>query len=190
MNLFIRLIITTVLALFKSKIRLDGRTCLVGRTWPWDYDIQGHMTNTRFLALADLAVFEFMIRSGGLNYFVSHRLLPVVLAREVKYRRMLTFPRQYKLHSRMAYWRDEYFCWHQVFEEDGKYAAEVYTLGVVLQRGTRDKVSPQDIAENLLGETVTSPEPNETVLNLIRRAQQRPELEDVMAAFEEHRLQG
>lgn len=184
MNLIIRLLIASIVALFKPKIRVDGATRYEARTWPWDYDIQGHMTNTRFLALADLANFQFMVRGGVASYFYRNKLLPVILVRDVKYQRMLTFPRKYVIHTRMAYWEEEYFCWHQVFEEGGKFAAEMYTLGVVLKKGTREKVHPAQIAYDLLQEEIEAPAPDETIINLMRRARERPELSDALHYFE------
>ena len=185
MNLIIRLLTASLFALFRPRIRLDGTLRTRGRTWPWDYDIQGHMTNTRYLALADIAIFEFMIQSGAARHFAKKRLFPVIIMREVKYKRMLRFPMRYTIHTRMAYWKDEYYCWHQVFEGSGKYTAEVYTLGVVLDRNTHEKIPPQLIAEEILGERVLSPEANETIANLVRRAQERPELDDALQPFYE-----
>ena len=141
------------------------------------------MNNARFLSLADLAITQFLIRSGGARYFLKNQLLPVVILREVKFKRMLTFPRKYKIHTRMAYWEEEYYCWHQVFEEGGKYAAEIFTLGVVLKRGTRDKKSPIEIARDMLNEDILPDHPGETILELIRRAKERPILEEVLKAF-------
>ena len=95
MNLLIRLLITSIAAFFKPKIRIDGTALFKGRTWPWDYDIQGHMNNARFVSLADLAVFQFLLRSDVYRYFAMPKILPVVLVRDVKFKRMLTFPRKY-----------------------------------------------------------------------------------------------
>ena len=184
MNLLIRLIITALFSFFKPKIGLQGTACYKGRTWPWDYDIQGHMTNTRFLALADLAIFQFMLRSNVYRYFASNKLLPVVVTREVRFKRILTFPRPYKIHTQMAYWDDEYFCWRQVFESEGKYAAEVYTLGVILKRGTRNKYSPKQIAFDMIGEELEPSPPNETISHLLRKAKERPDLKEAMGAFD------
>ena len=141
MNLLIRLLIASIAAFLKPKLSLDDTSRFEGRTWPWDYDIQGHMTNTRFVALADLSIFQFLLRSGVYRYFASHKLLPVVITREVRFKRILTFPKKYTIHTRMAYWDDEYYCWYQVFESEGKFAAEVYSMGVILKQGTRDKYS-------------------------------------------------
>ena len=184
MNLLIRLFIASIAAFFKPKIRLDAATRFEGRAWPWDYDIQGHMTNTRFVALADLAIFQFLLRSTIYTYFARHKILPVVLVRDVKFKRMLQFPRKYTIHTRMAYWEDEYYCWRQVFEEGGKYAAEIYTVGVLLKQGTKEKIRPIDVARDVLQEDVTPLEPNKTIQNLIRRARERPELEDVLQFFD------
>ena len=184
MNLLIRLFITTLVAFFKPKMGLQDTAVYEGRVWPWDYDIQGHMTNSRFLALADLAILQFMVRSDAHKYFASNRLMPVVVTREVKFKRMLTFPRQYKIHTQMAYWDDVYYCWRQVFEEGGKYAAEVYTLGVVLKRGTLDKYSPKKIAFDMIGEELIPASPSETITHLLHRANERPQLEKVLGEFD------
>ena len=139
---------------------------------------------TRFVALADLTIFQFLLRSKGAGYFARNKLLPVVVAREVKFKRMLTFPRKYTIHTRMDYWDDEYFCWRQVFEEGGKYAAEIYTLGVILKRGTHEKFSPKQVAFDLLGKNLEPSPPKESVRHLMQRAKTRPELDDVLDEFE------
>lgn len=184
MNLLIRLFIAILFSFFKPKVGLQDTARYEGRTWPWDYDIQGHMTNTRFMALADLAIFQFLLRSGVYRYFASNRLLPVVITREVRFKRILTFPRRYTIHTRMAYWDDEYYCWKQVFESDGKYAAEVYTLGVLLKQGTRDKFSPGQVAFDMTQERLEPKEPDETILHLLRKAKKRPELEEALEGFD------
>ena len=184
MNLLIRLVITTLISFFKPKMGLQDTSVYKGRVWPWDYDIQGHMTNSRFLALADLAILQFMVRSNAHKYFASHTLMPVVVTREVKFKRMLTFPRRYSIHTQMAYWDDVYYCWRQVFEEGGKYTAEVYTLGVVLKRGTRNKYSPKKIAFDMIGEEIVPARPGETITHMLRRAKERPELEAVLREFD------
>lgn len=183
MNLLIRLFITTLVSFFKPKLGLEDTARLKGRTWPWDYDIQGHMTNTRFLALADLAIFQFLLRSRVYRYFASNKLLPVVITREVRFKRILKFPKAYTIHTRMAYWDDEYYCWKQVFESEGKYTAEIYTLGVILKQGTHEKYSPKRVTLDLIGEALEAPSPDETISHLLRKAKIRPELEEALEGF-------
>ncbi len=134
MNLYIRLLWLLLTSGFKPPLGLRDEVAMVFRVWPSDLDLNGHMTNSRYNAMMDLASLELAARLGLLRVAFRRRWRPVVSATMVTYRRSLKPLRAYRIHSRIVFWNE---CWSYIehrFECHGEVVAIGLTRNVFVGR--------------------------------------------------------
>ncbi len=159
MNLFLRLMVLL------ARTRLDGRkigffdeTRLKFRVWITDQDAFQHMNNGRYLSITDLAVIDFLIRSGTYAGMRKLGWIPVVVHKEVSIHAMLKFPNAYEVVSHLEGWTDKYICIRHKFLRDGKLTADSLSIGRVRgQRGSNPSVTEVIKTLNLDVDATTSP---------------------------------
>lgn len=134
MNLYLRLLWLVWHGSFKPPVSLGDEAALVFRVWPQDLDLNGHMTNSRYNAMMDLASLGLAMRLGLLKVAFRNRWRPVVSATMVSYRRSLKPLRVYRIRSRIVFWNH---CWSYIehrFECRGEVVAIGLTRNVFLSR--------------------------------------------------------
>ena len=87
MNLWFRLIKILLLGYFAKPVKWDEPTQVFFRCWPTDLDINLHMTNSRYLALMDLARLDMMLRMGLWAWIRRENYAPVIAGALVRFRR-------------------------------------------------------------------------------------------------------
>ncbi len=109
MNLWLRLIGVLVAARKGPRIALPEETARITmRVWPNDLDLNFHLTNSRYLALMDLARVDMLARAGHLRVLLKARWMPVVTGVTIRYRRSLAPFQKFHLETRLTGW-DEHF---------------------------------------------------------------------------------
>jgi acyl-CoA thioesterase FadM len=71
------------------------------RVWPFDLDINRHVTNGRYFSMADIARMDFLFRSGGYKVALEHKALPIVGDNWGKFRKELKLFQKFEIHTRM-----------------------------------------------------------------------------------------
>ena len=156
MNLFFRLLRVLFMAFASRKQTglLDAHS-LRFRVWIGDQDPMGHLTNSRYASFTDLAVMNYIARTGAMGTFRKRGWLPIIQHEAFTYHRMIRFPQSFELQTHMIGWLDQYICFRHRFISEDKLIAESRMIArIVGRRGT--KVTSQ-MALEALGLSMESP---------------------------------
>lgn len=154
MNLIFRLIRVLILSRVRPGLHPLDPSCLHFRAWPFDLDINVHMTNSRYFALMDLARTELILRNGIAKQMFKRKWQPVVAGATMRFKRAIRPFQKFTVETQALYWDDKGFYLEQRFVADGKTLA----LGIVkaVFVGPGGIVAPQEICR-LVGADETSP---------------------------------
>jgi acyl-CoA thioesterase FadM len=155
MNLYFRLL----LILFKSKFVnqvgvLDGSRSWF-RAWPFDCDINFHLTNARYFALCDLSRIYYMGQVGVLFNMIKRKWLPVVQAQEATYLKPIKPFQRFEVLTRFSYWENKYWYTEHKFMAGDQLCAVIQVRGVFVQG---KNVIPMSDVLALTGEDVKVPD--------------------------------
>lgn len=144
MNLFLRLLGILLGAVIRRPLD-TGVLSPVRRSfsvWITDQDALGHMTNSRYFSLTDLAMLDFMLKTRALSIARRKGWLPIVSYEDIAFHRMLKFPQRFIIETRLVGWTDRYMVFTHRFERGGRCHAESLTLARFITRaGARVDVS-------------------------------------------------
>jgi acyl-CoA thioesterase FadM len=135
LNLYLRLLWTVLKALRAPRLAIGESLELRLHVLPTDLDINGHMNNARYLALVDLALVTFFIRSGFARLCMARKWRPMSGGSAAHYRRGLTLLQGFTLRFTPVGW-DEFwnYCRFE-FIRDGKVCALGFVKGAAVGRG-------------------------------------------------------
>jgi len=154
MNLYFRLLAILARSWFARRIGVLDESRLRFRVWPFDIDINFHLTNARYLSLCDLSRVYYMAQAGVLFKLIKRKWLPVVQSQEVSYFRQINPFARVEVVTRLTYWDDKYwYTEHQFFSAD-TLCAVVQVRGLFL---TGRKIIPTRDVVALSGEDVLVP---------------------------------
>jgi|TARA_R110000803_G_C11960325_1_gene318634 acyl-CoA thioesterase FadM len=153
-NLIFRLIRVLILSLVRSRLDPLDPSVLHFRAWPFDLDINVHMTNSRYFALMDLGRTELILRNGIAKQMFKRKWQPVVSGSTMRFKRAIKPFQKFAVETRALYWDDKGFYLEQRFVANGKTLA----LGVVkaVFVGPEGIIRPEEICR-LVGADETSP---------------------------------
>ncbi len=160
MNLYFRLIRILLQSMFVRRISIRDLGSINYRVWPFDCDINLHLTNSRYLGLCDLARINFMSEAGILGLLVRRAWLPVVQAQEITYFKPLAPWKKFTVTTALSWWDEKYWYIEHRFLVGEKVHALVHVRGV-FKRGRDIIPSSQLVA--LTGESDVPPEKPESV---------------------------
>ncbi|MFH0341531.1 MAG: thioesterase family protein [Chromatiales bacterium] len=132
MNLLLRLAWFAITCGYKPAIGLHQEVKKHFRVLPTDLDVNGHMTNSRYLAIMDLASLELLVRAGLLKRVLKKRWRPVLGGTLTSHRRALKPFDRYTVQTQAIYWDQ---CWSYLehrFERDGEVVAVALSKVVFL----------------------------------------------------------
>ncbi|WP_412777800.1 acyl-CoA thioesterase [Thalassospira lucentensis] len=154
MNLIFRLIRVLILSLVRSRLDPLDPSVLHFRAWPFDLDINVHMTNSRYFALMDLGRTELILRNGIAKQMFKRKWQPVVSGSTMRFKRAIKPFQKFAVETQALYWDDKGFYLEQRFVANGKTLA----LGVVkaVFVGPEGIIRPEEICR-LVGADETSP---------------------------------
>lgn len=162
MNLMFRLL--RLLATFWLRARLKSHedpSVLRYRVLPTDIDFNIHMTNGRYLSIADLGRMDLALRTGIAKHVAKNGWAPIVTFNAVLFRRELRLWQKFDLESRLIFWNDEI----QIFEHayrfvggrfDGEFASVVLSAAAFYDRKNKAFI-PAERLFTLLGKQAVSP---------------------------------
>ena len=126
---WIRLFHAGLTCIGKPNIDVLDTTCIRMHVWPNDLDLNLHVNNGRYLAMADVGRMHWFIRSGAVGVARRQRAVPVVGDAIAKFRRDLKPFQKFELHTRMLGWDTRWGFMEHRFVREGR------VLGVVAIRG-------------------------------------------------------
>lgn len=130
------------------------------RVWPFDCDVNLHLTNARYFALCDLSRIYYMGQLGVLFKAIRRKWLPVVQAQEASYFKPVNPFRRFEVVTRVSYWDDKYWYTEHKFITGNKLCAMLQVRGVFVHGRT---VIPMGDVLALSGSDVKSPGKPESV---------------------------
>lgn len=155
MNLYFRLIRILIKSLFCDRIEVLDQSFTWYRVWPFDCDINLHMTNARYFALCDLSRTYYIGQTGVLRKMIRRGWIPVVQSQVISYIKPINPFQRFRVSTQMVHWDDKYWYVVHKFHVGEKLCAVLQVRGVIV-RGR--KVIPMSDVIALTGKQVTSPE--------------------------------
>lgn len=156
MNLFFRFLRIFLPAFFsRVHTHLMDLHIIRSAVWLGDQDPMGHMTNSRYSSFTDLAIMNYMGRTGALKAFRKRGWLPVIQYESFTYLRMLRYPQKFEVHTRLIGWEDTHLVFQHSFLAEGRVHAE--STMVARLTGRRKLRVTSDMAMEALGVTLDSP---------------------------------
>ena len=136
MNLYFRLIMVLFKSAFTRQIGVldESRSCY--RVWPFDCDINFHLTNARYFALCDLSRIYYMGQVGVLFNMIKRKWLPVAQAQEISYFKPIKPFQRFEVLTRFSYWDDKYWYTEHKFFAAARLCAVVQVRGVFVHGNT------------------------------------------------------
>lgn len=120
---------------------------------PSDLDLIGHMNNSKFLSLMDLARFQLLFRAGAVKLLLQKRYKPVVTHLDINYKKELKLFEKFSIHSSLKSWDEKSFYIKQIFKNNrGDVIVEALFKGVII-RG-RKRVAPEDFLKQLFDDEI------------------------------------
>ncbi len=135
MNLYIRLFWIWLHAWFKPPIRVGDTIEMRLRVWPNDIDVNGHMNNGRYMTVIDLALIEYITRSGALKVLLRNGWRPMLGGSMISFRHGLKPFRHYTLRFALLCWDERWNYMRFEFVRDGKSMAVGHAKGAFVGAG-------------------------------------------------------
>ena len=145
MNLWFRLIKILLLGYFAPRVKWDDPTQVNFRCWPTDLDINLHMTNSRYLALMDLARVNMMLRMGLWAWIRREGYAPVIASALVRFRRPVQPFEHVTLTTQFLGFDAKWMFIEHRMERNGELVSLTIVKAAFL--GKSGPVAPQKIAE-------------------------------------------
>lgn len=125
---------------------------------PWDIDLFGHMTNSRYLLLMDFARLHYLRRAGLLGPAVKKRWILPVAAVNMDFRRPLKPFERFEIATQVLSWDDRWFFMRQTFRTPNRPDRTVATGYIkTIIRSPSGVVAPAHVARMVIGEDVEPP---------------------------------
>lgn len=155
MNLYFRLLLILLRSRFAAHIKVLDESRIGFRVWPFDMDINMHLTNARYFSLCDLSRIYYLGQVGILFDMLRRRWLPIAQAQEISYFRPINPFQRFTVTTRFSWWDDKYWYTEHHFHSRQTLCAVLQVRGVIVQGKTI--VSMHDVVA-LTGEAVTVPD--------------------------------
>ncbi|QTL34166.1 thioesterase family protein [Pseudoalteromonas viridis] len=128
------------------------------RALPSDCDINLHLTNSRYLAMMDLARTWMTERVGLFSAIMKRRWFPIVNATAITYIRDIKPLQEFTVSTRLVGWDHKYFYIEQKFHSERGLHAIAYVRGVF--RSRQGVISVEEMLEvaGFKGEAPVLPE--------------------------------
>ena len=133
-----------------------------------DSDVNLHITNARYLALADDGRFDLLARLGFFPLLVRHGCRTLIGTTCVRFRRAVPLFARYVLRSRLLGWDEKWLYVEHRFDLDGRAAVLVLAKFLVAD-GRGRQLAPREVLERMGEEKpVESPALSPAVTQLLR----------------------
>jgi acyl-CoA thioesterase FadM len=126
---WLRLIRVGLGLLGSTRVDLLATTRISLRVWPNDLDLNFHVNNGRYLALADISRMHWFVSTGVLAIAREQKMFPVVGDAIAKFRRDLKVFESFEIYTRLMGWNHRWGFLEHRFVRDGR------VIGVVAIRG-------------------------------------------------------
>jgi len=154
MNLYLRQLWLLFRRRFRSRLTLWDVAVTPFRVWPSDLDILGHITNSKYLAIMDVARTDLMTRSGTGKLVKNAGWYPVAAGVTIAYFDSLSLWQTFEVHTRILGLDNRWTFVEQTFVREGKVCAQAVVRTRFLKRsgGSVDHAELEQVFEEVPGE--------------------------------------
>src|SRR5262245_8664317 len=138
---WLRLLRVSCAVIGAPRIGVHDATTVRMRVWPNDLDLNLHVNNGRYLALADIARLDWFVRTGALAIARRERAMPVVGDAIAKFRRDLKLFQKFEVHTRVLGWDQRWGFLEHRFVRGGRVLGVVGVRGMF--KGPNGTIEPQ-----------------------------------------------
>jgi len=138
-----------------SRVDMFTTTRVSLRVWPNDLDMNFHVNNGRYLALADIGRIHWFMRTGALGVARRQQAFPVIGDAIAKFRRDLRLFQTFEIHTRLIGWDSKWGFIEHRFVRNRRVVGMVVVRGVF--KGPDGPINPGALLEGL-AHSATSPE--------------------------------
>jgi acyl-CoA thioesterase FadM len=160
MNLYFRMLLVFIKIWLGQKKRWNEDSLLSFRVYPFDCDINLHLTSSRYIGIADLGRMHLLGQMGIFSSILKRGFFPFANGIEITYIRPIKPFQKFKLRSCITNWDEKYWYAEHTFEAGSQIYAIAFVRGVFIKDGN---IVSMDNITKLTGETPTSPAAPETV---------------------------
>ena len=142
MNLIFRILWVWLISLRRERLPVgvaESRLRLI--TLPNDLDFNLHMTNGRYLTIADLSRIDLFLRSGLVSVMFKEKWAPIITEHTMSYKRSLKLFQRFEVVMQLTHWDERCFYMSHQFIVGDRIVAQGTSVGVI--RG-RDGVVPPE----------------------------------------------
>jgi acyl-CoA thioesterase FadM len=154
---WIRLLRVGIAVAGAPRIGVLATTRIRMRVWPNDLDLNLHVNNGRYLALADLARMDWFVRSGALAVARRERAFPLIGDAIAKFRRDLKLFQKFEIQTRMLGWDERWGFLEHRFVRGGRVLGVVCVRGVF--KGRSGLIEPQFFLSTVGADSASPPLP-------------------------------
>lgn len=159
MNLYFRMIIVFFKIWFGPKKSWKEESVLSFRVYPFDCDINLHLTSARYIGLTDLGRIHIVGQMGIFRSAMKLRWFPFTSGIEITYIRPIRPFQKFTVRSKVRSWDEKYLYSEHLFEVDKKTMAIAIARSIFVK--DRDVVPINDVV-TLGGADPLSPPPSKT----------------------------
>jgi acyl-CoA thioesterase FadM len=134
MNLFFRLLLSLFYSSRQPKIALTGIAHLPFRIYRFDCDLNGHLTNSKYLSFMDLGRVSFLQQIGLFNYFYKKSWFPVLQSVDLTFIKQILPGYRVMLTTQLLGIDEKYLYLEQKFLVNGELKAIGRVRGVFVGR--------------------------------------------------------
>lgn len=142
MNLIFRMLWVWLVSLRRERLAVgvaESRMRMI--TLPNDLDFNLHMTNGRYLTIADLSRIDLFLRTGLAKVMVKEKWAPIITEHTMSYKRSLNLFQKFDLVMQLTHWDERCFYMSHQFIVGDRIVAHGSSTGVIR---SRDGVVPPE----------------------------------------------
>ncbi len=144
MNLIFRMLWVWLISLRRERLPVgvaESRLRLI--TLPNDLDFNLHMTNGRYLTIADLSRIDLFLRSGLVAVMFKEKWAPIITEHTMSYKRSLKLFQRFEVVMQLTHWDERCFYMSHQFIVGDRIVAQGTSVGVI--RGRDGVVPPEEV---------------------------------------------
>ncbi len=112
-------------------------------TLPNDLDFNLHMTNGRYLTIADLSLIDLFLRTGLVSVMFKEKWAPIITEQTMSYKRSLKLFQRFEVVMQLTHWDERCFYVSHQFIVGDRIVAQGTSVGVI--RGRDGVVPPEEV---------------------------------------------
>ena len=158
MNLYFRMLVVFVKIWLGLTKRWSEESVLQFRVFPFDCDVNLHLTSSRYVAFADLGRIHLLGQIGILRGVLNRRWFPFASGVEITYIRPIMPLQKLNLRTRILTWDEKYWYTEHKFEVGNQLRAIAIVRGVFVKGP--DIIPMNEIAALTDEDPASPPAPN------------------------------